>query len=100
MSVLNYTDKTFNRERNYNMRKNTELERFKQYRVARNYSEYTFEHLYKIFCTYRDRGGILPFKEFALIPIARDLGDITNEPGTWPKYIRKRLAEQGCELLE
>ena len=83
------------------MRKNTELERFKQYRVARNYSEYTFERLYKIFCTYRDRGGILNFNEFAYIPINKNPGrDLEAEPGTWPKYIRVHLAEQGCEMLE
>ena len=82
------------------MRKNTELERFKQYRVARNYSEYMFEHLYKIFCTYRDRGGILNFNEFASIPINKNPGDMTNERGEWTKYIRKRLAEQGCGMLE
>ena len=83
------------------MRKNTELQQFKQYRVARNYSEYMFERLYKIFCTYRDRGGILNFNEFAMIPINKNPGhNLESEPGTWPKYIRERLAAQGREMLE
>ena len=83
------------------MRKNTELKQFKQYRVAQHYSEHTFERLYKIFCTYRDRGGILNFSEFAYIPINKNPGcNLEAEPGTWPKYTRERLAEQGCEILE
>ena len=83
------------------MRKSTELKQFKQYRVAKHYSEHTLERLYKIFCTYRDRGGILNFNDFAKIPINRDPGEnLEAEPATWPKYIRDRLAEQGCEILE
>ena len=51
------------------MRKDTELKRLKKYKVASHYSDKTFEALYEIFVTYRNRGGILNFSEFAWIPI-------------------------------
>ena len=79
--------------------KNTELERFKQYRVASYYSEYALECLYKIFCTYRDRGGMLKFSEFAYIPINKNPGDMTNEHGEWTKFVRNKMAHEWDSMI-
>ena len=56
------------------------------------YTDSQFNLIKNIFCTYYNRGGVLPFKEFAMIPFAKDPGDITNEHGEWTKYIRAKMA--------
>ena len=76
--------------------RNAEYRTFKTYDVARHYADKTFEALYEIFCAYRNRGGILPFSEFAYIPIKKNPGkDLDQEPGFWTKGIRNNLATQG-----
>ena len=76
--------------------RNAEYKTFKTYDVARHYADKTFEALYKIFCAYRNRGGILPFTEFAYIPIKKNPGkNLDLEPGFWTKGIRNNLATQG-----
>ena len=76
--------------------KKEELKKFKALEVAKHYSNPTFEYLYDIFCTYRNRGGILNFSDFASIPIKKDPGkNLDQEPGFWPKGIRNSLATQG-----
>ena len=76
--------------------KKEELKNFKALEVAQHYSNPTFEHMYDIFCTYRNRGGILPFSEFAYIPIKKDPGkNLDQEHGIWTKGIRNNLATQG-----
>ena len=73
-----------------------ELRKFKALDVAKHYANKTFEALYEIFCTYRNRGGILSFSEFASIPIKRNPGkNLDLEPGFWTKGIRNNLATQG-----
>ena len=73
-----------------------ELKQFKALEVAQHYSKTTFERMYEIFCTYRNRGGILPFSEFAYIPIKKNPGkNLDQEPGFWTKGIRNNLATQG-----
>lgn len=68
--------------------------RLKQYKIARQYSEDALKKLFEIYLEYHDKGGILEAWQFAEIPITHDAGDLSAEPGTWTKYIRKRLAEQ------
>ena len=76
--------------------RNAEYKTFKTYDVSRHYADKTFEALYKIFCAYRDRGGILSFSEFAYIPIKKNPGkNLDQEPGFWTKGIRNNLATQG-----
>ena len=76
--------------------RNTEYKMFKTYEVAKHYADKTFEALYEIFCTYRNRGGILPFNEFAYIPIKKNPGEnLDQEPEFWTKGIRNSLATQG-----
>ena len=78
------------------MRKDTELKQLKKYKVASHYSDSTFRALYEIFVTYRNRGGILSFTDFANIPIKKDPGEnLEDEPGYWTKGIRTSLATQG-----
>ena len=78
-----------------NIRKE-ELRKFKALEVAQHYSKTTFECIYDIFCTYRNRGGILNFSDFANIPIKKDPGkNLDQEPGFWTKGIRTSLATQG-----
>ena len=78
------------------MRKDAELKKFKTYKVASHYADKTFEALYEIFVTYRNRGGILSFTDFANIPIKKDPGEnLDQEPGFWTKGIRTSLATQG-----
>ena len=59
------------------------------------YTDSQFNLLKDIFCTYYNRDGVLPFKEFAMIPINKDPGDTTNERGEWTKFIRNRMAHWG-----
>ena len=78
-----------------NIRKE-ELKKFKALEVAKHYSNPTFEYMYDIFCTYRNRGGILNFSDFANIPIKKDPGkNLDQETGVWTKGIRTSLATQG-----
>lgn len=80
--------------------KKEELKKFKALEVARHYCDSTFEHIYDIFCTYRNRGGILNFSDFANIPIKKDPGkNLDQEPGFWTKGIRTNLATQGLASL-
>ena len=76
--------------------RNAEYKTFKTYDVAKHYSKLTFEHMYEIFCVYRNRGGILDFNDFANIPIKKDPGkNLDQETGDWPRVIRNNLATQG-----
>ena len=76
--------------------RNTEYKMFKTYEVAKHYADKTFEALYEIFYTYRNRGGILNFSDFAYIPIKKNPGkNLDQEPGVWTKGIRNSLATQG-----
>lgn len=76
--------------------RNTEYKTFKTYEVAKHYCDSTFKHLYEIFRTYRNRGGILDFSDFAYIPIKKNPGkNLDQEPGLWTKGIRTSLATQG-----
>ena len=58
------------------------------------YTDAQFNLIKDIFCTYYNRDGVLPFKEFAMIPLTHDPGDITNETGEWAKYIRNKMAHE------
>ena len=61
------------------------------------YSFYTapqFDTIKDIYNTYDNRGGELEFTPFAMIPINKDPGDMTNEDGEWTKFIRNRLAHE------
>lgn len=61
------------------------------------YSFYTkpqLDTLKDIYNTYDNRGGELTFTPFAMIPINKDPGDMTNEHGEWTKFIRNRLAHE------
>ena len=61
------------------------------------YSFYTvpqFDTIRDIYNTYNNRGGELEFTPFAMIPINKDPGDMTNEHGEWTKFIRNRLAHE------
>ena len=62
------------------------------------YTDSQFNLIKDIFCTYFNRGGILQFGKFAMIPINRNPGDITREHGEWTKYIRERLAYEWNSL--
>ena len=65
------------------------------------YTDLQFNLIKDIFCTYHNRGGVLPFWRFAMIPISKDPGkNLEAEHGEWTKYIRARLAEQGREMLK
>ena len=76
--------------------RNAEYKNFKKYEVAKHYCESTFERIYEIFCTYRNRGGILNFSDFAYIPVKKDPGkNLDQETGIWTKGIRTSLATQG-----
>ena len=76
--------------------RNAEYKSFKTYDVAKHYCDSTFKHLYEIFCTYRNRGGVLDFSDFAYIPIKKNPGkNLDQEPGVWTKGIRTSLAIQG-----
>lgn len=61
------------------------------------YSFYTvpqFDTIRDIYNTYDNRGGVLEFTQFAMIPINKDPGDMNNERGEWAKFIRNRLAHE------
>lgn len=62
------------------------------------YTEAQFNLIKDTFCTYRNRNGKLSFTDFAMIPINKDEGDITNERGYWTKYIRNKLAHEWDEI--
>lgn len=76
------------------MSKENEIKRFKKYSVSKKYNDHEFNIIYGIFCTYRSRGGLLTFHEFASIPFKRDQGNIGDESGVWNKYIRNKLAHE------
>ena len=80
--------------------RNAEYKNFKAYDVAKHYCDSTFEHLYEIFITYRDCGGILNFSDFANIPIKKDPGkNLDQELGFWAKGIRTSLATQSASFF-
>lgn len=58
------------------------------------YTEPQLDTLKDIYNTYDNRGGELEFMPFAMIPINKDPGDMTNEHGEWTKFIRNRLAHE------
>ena len=58
------------------------------------YSAPQFDVIKDIYNTYDNRGGELEFTPFAMIPINKDPGDMTNEHGEWTKFIRNRLAHE------
>ena len=58
------------------------------------YTEPQLDTLKDIYNTYDNRGGELEFTPFAMIPINKDPGDMTNEHGEWAKFIRNRLAHE------
>lgn len=58
------------------------------------YSEPQLDAIKDIYITYFNRGGELKFTPFAMIPINKDPGDMTNERGEWTKYIRTKLAHE------
>lgn len=58
------------------------------------YSEPQLDTIKDIYNTYTNRGGELEFTPFAMIPINKDPGDMTNEHGAWTRFIRNRLAHE------
>ena len=58
------------------------------------YTEPQLDTIKDIYNTYDNRGGELEFTPFAMIPINKDPGDMTNEHGEWTKFIRNRLAHE------
>ena len=58
------------------------------------YTEPQLDTLKDIYNTYDNRGGELEFAPFAMIPINKEPGDMTNEHGEWTKFIRNRLAHE------
>lgn len=58
------------------------------------YTEPQLNTIKDIYSTYDNRGGELEFTPFAMIPINKDPGDMTNEHGEWTKFIRNRLAHE------
>lgn len=58
------------------------------------YTEPQLDTIKDIYNTYDNRGGELKFTPFAMIPINKDPGDMTNEHGEWTKFIRNRLAHE------
>lgn len=76
--------------------KDNEIKRFRKYEASQNYTDNEFNIIYDLFCTYRSRGGILNFSEFAWIPIKKDPGkNLDQEQGIWTKYIREHLSTHG-----
>lgn len=71
------------------------MELFKEF-----YTDSQFDLIKDIFCTYTNRGGVLHFWKFAMIPINRDPGDMTNEHGEWTKFIRKKLAYEWNSMCQ
>ena len=64
-----------------------------------DYTDDELRRLWDIYLTYKQRGGRLDWTRFAMIPLTHKNGNISLETGTWTKYIRERLAEQGREML-
>ena len=62
------------------------------------YTDAQFSLIKDIFCTYFNRGGILQFREFAMIPINRDPGNMTDEHGKWTTFIRNKMAYEWNSL--
>lgn len=58
------------------------------------YTESQLDAIKDIYNTYDNRGGKLEFTPFAMIPINKDPGDMTDEHGEWAKFIRNRLAHE------
>ena len=58
------------------------------------YTEPQLNTIKDIYNTYNNRGGELKFTPFAMIPINKDPGDMSNEHGEWTKFIRNRLAHE------
>lgn len=63
------------------------------------YTEPQLNTIKEIYRTYDNRGGELEFAPFAMIPINKDPGDMTNEHGEWTKFIRNRLANEWDSIL-
>jgi hypothetical protein len=64
------------------------------------YTESQFNLIKDIFITYHNRGGVLPFVDFAMIPIKKDVGDIEKERSEWCRYIRGKLANDWRVILK
>ena len=69
------------------------MERFNEF-----YTDAQFDLIKDIFCTYYNRNGTLSFADFAMIPINKDEGDMTNERGEWTKFIRHKLAHEWDDI--
>ena len=69
------------------------MERFNEF-----YTDAQFDLIKDTFCTYHNRNGTLSFADFAMIPINKDAGDMTNERGEWTKFIRHKLAHEWDEI--
>jgi hypothetical protein len=64
------------------------------------YTDLQFDLIKDIFCTYYNRGGVLRFVPFAMIPITKNAGSIKLERGAWTKYIRGKLANGWDDLTK
>ena len=62
------------------------------------YTNGEFNLIKDTYCRYHNRNGTLSFADFAMIPINKDEGDMTNERGEWTKYIRHKLAHEWDEI--
>lgn len=58
------------------------------------YTEQQLDTIKDIYITYDNRGGELEFRQFAMIPINKDPGDMNHERGEWTKFIRNKLAHE------
>jgi hypothetical protein len=63
------------------------------------YTESQFNLIKDIFITYHNRGGVLPFVDFAMIPIKKDVWNIEKERGAWCRYIRRKLANEWNDII-
>ena len=78
------------------MSREYEIKQCKKCSASKNYTDETFNRIYDIFVTYRSRGGILNFSEFAWIPIKKDPGNnLDQETTMWTKYIREYISAHG-----
>ena len=64
------------------------------------YTEAQFNLIKDTFCTYHNRNGALSFEAFAMIPINKDAGDMSNERGFWTKFIRDKLAHEWDDIIK
>lgn len=64
------------------------------------YTEAQFNLIKDTFCTYHHRNGALSFADFAMIPINKDPGDMSNERGFWTKFIRDKLAHEWDDIIK